>query len=275
MLGVPLNEILLLAGAIIAGGAVTGVLAGLFGIGGGGIIVPVLYEVFRALNVPEDVRMQLCIGTSMAIIIPTTFRSYQTHSKRGAALPGVIRAWAIPAVFGVLTGAASAAFAPASVFKVAFMLIAIFIAVRTLFARDHWRLGDELPSGPLMSLYGYIVGLCSSLMGVSGGSISNLILGLYNKPIHAAVATSAGLGVPIAITGAVGYMIAGWRYQQLMPVLSIGFVSIIGVALMAPISSFMAGYGVRLAHWLPRRKLEIAFACFLLAVATRFLISLL
>ncbi len=274
MLGVPLEEILLLAAAIIAGGALTGVLAGLFGIGGGGIIVPVLYEVFRILGVPEEVRIQLCIGTALAIIIPTTFRSYRMHAQHGAVIPGVIRVWTLPSVVGVAAGAVAAAFAPAPVFKLAFVLICSFIAVRSLLGRNDWRLGNELPGRPLMSLYGFIVGLCSSLMGVSGGSISNFILTLYGKPIHAAVATAAGLGVPIAIVGAVGYMIAGWRYQAMMPPLSIGFVSIIGVALMAPVSSFMASYGVRLAHWLPRRKLEIAFGIFLLTVATRFLVSL-
>jgi uncharacterized membrane protein YfcA len=272
--GVPLYEIFLLVAAILAGGVVTGVLAGLFGIGGGGIIVPVLYEVFRALNVPEEVRMQLCVGTSMAIIVPTTIRSYRAHLLRGVALPEVVRAWTIPAVAGVATGAVTAAFAPADLFKAMFVVITTFIAVRALLGREDWRLGNEFPGRVVMSLYGFIIGLASSLMGVSGGSISTLLITLYNKPIHSAVATAAGVGVPIAIAGAVGFMIAGWRYQAIMPPLSIGFVSVIGVALMAPVSSFFAGYGVRLAHALPRRKLEIAFGIFLLLVASRFLMSL-
>lgn len=274
MLGIPPSEILWLVAAILAGGVVTGILAGLFGIGGGGIIVPVLYEVFRVLGVPEDVRIQLCIGTSLAIIVPTTLRSYRAHAARGAVLPGVVRAWTVPAICGVTVGALAAALAPSSVFKAAFALIAAFIATRALLGREDWRLGEDLPGGWLMRVYGFIVGLCSSLMGVSGGSISNLVLTLYGKPIHASVATSAGVGVPITIAGTIGYMLAGWRYQALMPPLSIGFVSIIGVALMAPVASFTAGYGARLAHWLPRRKLEIAFGIFLLLVSARFVVSL-
>ena len=111
-------------------------------------------------------------------------------------------------------------------------------------------------------------------MGVSGGSISTMVLTLYGKPIHQAVATSAGLGVPITIAGTIGYMLAGLPQQALMPPLSIGFVSLIGFALMAPVSSFTAAYGARLAHALPKRRLEIAFGIFLLLVSIRFLASL-
>ena len=110
--------------------------------------------------------------------------------------------------------------------------------------------------------YGFLIGLASSLMGVSGGSMSNMILTLYGKPMHSAVATSAGLGVPITIAGTIGYMLAGWPQQALLPPLSIGFVSLIGVALMAPVSSFTATYGARLAHGLPKRQLEIALRHF-------------
>src|SRR5215472_14366648 len=95
--GVPLSELVWLVLAILAGGVVTGILAGLFGIGGGGIIVPVLFEIFRVLEVPEDVRMQLCVGTSLAIIVPTSIRSYRAHSARGAVLRDVVRAWTLPA----------------------------------------------------------------------------------------------------------------------------------------------------------------------------------
>src|SRR3978361_2541662 len=104
MLGVSVGEIAMLVAAVMVAGIATGILAGLFGIGGGAIIVPVLYEIFRILGVPEEVRMQLCVGTSMAIIIPTAIRSYLTHRAKGAVLNGVVRAWAIPAVIGVAVG---------------------------------------------------------------------------------------------------------------------------------------------------------------------------
>jgi uncharacterized membrane protein YfcA len=125
-----------------------------------------------------------------------------------------------------------------------------------------------------MTASGFTIGLASSLMGVSGGSLSNIVLTLYGKSIHNAVATSSGLGVPITIVGTVGYIVAGLPHEALLPPLSLGFVSLIGLVLMAPLSSLTAPYGARLAHRLSRRTLEIAFAIFLLLVSLRFLVSL-
>ncbi len=274
LLGVPLNEIAWLALAIVVGGVVTGLLAGLFGIGGGAVIVPVLYEVFSVLAVPESVRMQLCVGTSIAIILPTSVRSYLAHREKGLVLTQVIRLWAIPAVLGVAVGSLIAAFAPAAVFKIAFVLIAGFIATKFLFAGDRWNIGSELPGRGPMTLYGFGIGLAGSLMGISGGSLSNIVLTLYGKSIHQAVATSAGLGVPITVAGTIGYILAGLHDHALLPPLSLGFVSLIGVAVMAPVSSLTAPYGARLAHRMSRRTLEITFSLFLLLVSLRFLVSL-
>lgn len=274
MLSVPLTELAVLAFAVAVGGIVTGILAGLFGIGGGAIIVPVLYEVFRALDVPESIRMQLCIGTSLAIIVPTTIRSFFAHRIKNAVMMDVLRRWTVPAVVGVVAGAGIAAFAPSGVFKAAFALIAYVIAAKLLIGRDSWRLADDLPGPVPMTAWGVLVGLCSSMMGVSGGSVSNMILTLYNRPIHQAVATSAGLGVPITLAGTIGFMLAGLPNQALMPPLTIGYVSLLGLALMAPISSFVASYGVWLAHALSQRRLEIALGLFLLVMGTRFLLSL-
>jgi uncharacterized membrane protein YfcA len=273
--GAPVNELLLLAGLILAAGLVTGVLAGLFGIGGGALIVPVLYEVFRVLGVPDEVRFQLCVGTSIAIIVPTNVRSFLTHRAKGAVLMDVVRAWAIPAIAGVAAGSMIAAFANAALLKLGFVLVGGVIAFKLLFGQESWRLSDDLPGRAAMTVYGFVIGLAASLMGISGGSISNMILTLYGKPILKAVATSAGLGVPITIAGTVGYVLAGLPQQALLPPLSLGFVSLIGFALMAPVASFTAPYGARLAHALSKRALEIAFGCFLLLVCVRFVVSLL
>ena len=273
-LGVPLGELAWLAAAVFVAGILTGILAGLFGIGGGAVILPVLFEAFRILGVPEDVRMQLCVGTSLAIIAPTTIRSYLTHRAAGLVVADVMRAWTLPALAGVAIGAIAAAHAPPGVFKIVFVLIAGAIAAKLLFGRANWVVANQLPGPVPMSIYGFLIGLASSLMGVSGGSLSTIVLTFYGKPIHNAVATSAGIGVPITIAGTIGYMLAGWSHQASLPPLSIGFVSLIGVAVMAPISSYVAPYGARLAHALPKRTLEIAFGLFLLAAAARFLVSL-
>ena len=147
--------------------------------------------------------------------------------------------------------------------------------MRMLFgSRPLVSLGKELPGRGVLTFYGFVTGLISSLVGVSGGAVSNAVLTLYGQPMQRAVATSAGVGVPITIAGTIGYMLAGWRHMAVLPPLSIGFVSLIGFALMAPVSSYMTRYGVRLAHWLPRRRLEIGFGIFLAIVSLRFLISL-
>ena len=273
-MGVPVGELAWLAAAVIAAGVVTGILAGLFGIGGGAVIVPVLFEVFRILGVPDAVRMQLCIGTSLAIIVPTTLRSYRTHRAKGLVIPYVLRSWAVPAIVGVGVGSLAAAFAPAGLFKAAFALIAGVIAAKLLFGRASWVIGGDLPGRVAMTGYGLLVGTASSLMGISGGSLVTMILTLYGKPIHNAVATASGIGVPITIAGTIGYCLAGLPYQAVLPPLSIGFVSVIGVVMIAPVSSYVAPFGARLAHRMAKRRLEIGFGLFLLLAAARFVASL-
>lgn len=274
-LGVHPGEISFLAALIVCGGVIAGTLAGLFGIGGGAVIVPVLYELFRILHVPEHVRFQLCLGTSFAIILPTTIRSYLAHRAKGAALDDVLRQWALPSIIGVGVGSWIAAIAPAIVFKVVFVLFVNVIAFKLLFGRESWRLGTDLPGRTAMTAYGACLGLIAALVGVSGGSLSNMILTLYGKPIHKAVATGAGFGVPVTVAAVTGYIIAGWGHRAELPPLSLGYVSLTGFALMAPVSSFVSGYSARLAHRLSKRALEIAFGLFLLAVSIRFIVSVL
>ena len=272
---IPINEIAWLVLAAIAAGVLTGLLAGVFGVGGGGVVVPVLFEIFRLLHVPDALRMQLCIGTSLAVILPTAWRSYQAHKARGAVIPEVMRLWTWPIVVGVLLGSAIAAIAPSSaVFKLAFIFIAALIIAKMWFISDRWHIAEDLPGPAAMRAYGFVIGLGSSLMGISGGSPATLVLTLYNKPIHNAVATSAGVGMPLAIAGSIGYVLAGLPHLTELPPLSLGFVSLIGVAAIAPISSLVAPFGARLAHAMPRRWLEIGFGCFLLLVAGRFLQTL-
>jgi uncharacterized protein len=274
MLDASWGELAWLAAAVIAAGVLTGILAGVFGVGGGGVVVPVLFEIFRILAVPDGVRMQLCIGTSLAVIGPTAWRSYRAHQARGMVIAGVIRIWALPTFVGVAAGAVIAAFAPGGVLKIAFMVIAGTIAARLLFGGDRWRLSDDLPGRAGMVGYGFFIGLGSALMGISGGSLATMVLTLHGKPIHNAVATAAGIGVPISIAGTIGYALAGLPHQAELPPLSIGFVSVIGLVAIAPVSSIVSPLGARIAHALPRRWLEIGFALFLLTVASRLVASL-
>ena len=275
---IAVTQLVILAVGLLAAGAVTGLLAGIFGVGGGAIIVPVLYELFRIQGVPEDVRMPLAVGTSLAIIIPTSIRSFRAHQKKGAVDLSILKAWAVPVVVGVILGSLVARYAPAGLFKLVFVLVAGVSAIRLLFGRDSWRLGTDLPTGPLMKIYGLMIGVLSSLMGIGGGQLSNLFMTFYGRPIHQAVATSSGLGVIISIPGTLGYIYAGWPKMGLVPAvlppLSLGYISLIGMALVIPTSILTAPLGVTIAHKLSKRRLEVAFGIFLLLVSVRFLLGL-
>jgi uncharacterized membrane protein YfcA len=282
MAGLNPAELFELALMLVAVGALSGFFAGIFGIGGGAILVPVFYECFRLAGVPLEARMPLCIGTSLAIIIPTSIRSFRAHYLRGAVDMQILRLWWAPIVIGVVAGSVIARYAPERLFKIVFVMVAWSAAARLLLARDNWKFGDDVPKGPLMRLYGFVVGLLSTLMGVGGGLFSNLLMTFYGRPIHQAVATSSALAVLISIPGALGYIYAGWpaaaRYPDVAALqlpFAIGYVSLIGAILVMPTSLLTAPLGVRAAHALSKRKLEIAFGAYLFIVGSRFVISLL
>ena len=279
--GLNLSELGELAVLLVVVGAIAGFLAGMFGIGGGAVVVPVLYECFRLAGVPLEVRMPLCIGTSLAIIIPTAVRSYTAHRARGSVDMEILRKWAIPVLLGVIVGSVIARYAPERLFKIVFVIVAWAAAARLLFGRQDWRFGDDLPKGFLMNLYGWIVGLLSTLMGIGGGLFSNLLMTFYGRSIHQSVATSAGLAVLISIPGALGYVYAGWpaatRFPDVLALqfpFAIGYISLIGAALVMPTSLLVAPLGVKVAHAMSKRALEISFGLYLLTMGTRFFIAL-
>jgi len=280
--GLDVAELAELALLLVAVGALAGFLAGLFGIGGGAILVPVFYECFRLAGVPLEVRMPLCIGTSLAIIIPTSISSFRAHYLRGAVDMQILKAWWLPVVIGVIAGGVTARYAPERLFKIVFVMVAYTAATRLLLGRASWKFGEEFPKGPLMKLYGFFVGLLSTLMGVGGGLFLNLLMTFYGRPIHQAVATSSALAVLISIPGAIGYIYAGWpaamRYPEIVALqlpFAVGYVSLIGAVLVIPTGLLTAPLGVRAAHSMSKRTLEMAFGCYLFIVGSRFLISLL
>jgi uncharacterized protein len=279
--GLPASELATLVAALLVAGALTGLLAGLFGVGGGAVIVPVLYELFRIVGVPDDARMPLCIGTSLAVIIPTSIRSFAAHRAKGAVDMGVLRAWTVSVVLGVIAASAIARYAPPEVFKAAFVLVAGFMALRLFFKRDSWSLGTDMPAGPLIHIYGLVIGALSSLMGIGGGALAAMVMTSYGRSIHQAIATSSGLGVLISIPGTLGYVVAGWPKAAEHPdvaalqfPMALGYVSLVGFILFIPTSIWAAPLGARLAHRLSKRTLELAFGTFLLVMASRFAVSL-
>jgi uncharacterized membrane protein YfcA len=279
--GLDVKELVELALLLVGAGALSGFLAGVFGIGGGAVLVPVFYETFRLAGVPLEVRMPLCVGTSLAVIIPISIRSARAHYLRGAVDMDTLKAWWWAIMLGVVAGSVIARYAPERLFKYVFVAVAWSAAARLLLAREAWKLGDEMPKGALMRVYGVGIGLLATLMGVAGGLFSNLIMTFYGRPIHQAVATSAALGVLVSIPGAIGYVYAGWpvaaHYPQVAALqlpLALGFVSLIGAALVMPTSLLTAPLGVKAAHAMSNRTLEVAFGSYMFIAGARFAISL-
>jgi uncharacterized membrane protein YfcA len=280
--GLNASELSELALLLVAVGVLSGFLAGLFGVGGGAILVPVFYECFRLAGVPLEVRMPLCIGTSLAIIIPTAVRSYRAHFARGAVDMETLKQWWLPVLIGVIAGSVIARYAPERLFRIVFVMLAWSAAARLLLGRDTWKFGDDLPRGPLMKIYGFLVGIFSTLMGIGGGLLSNLLMTFYGRPIHQAVATSSALAVLISIPGALGYIYAGWPVAARFPDVvalqwpfAIGYISLIGAVLVMPTGLLTAPLGVKVAHAMSKRALEMAYGTYLFVVGGRFVISLL
>ena len=269
----PITEIMMFSAALVAAGAVAGLLAGLFGVGGGAILVPVFYQVYGLLGVPDSVRTHIAVGTSLAIIVPTSIRSFKAHHLRGAVDMRILKGWVIWVPLGTILASVVAAYVSGGFLRFVFMLLALLIAFKMFFNREHWRLGTEMPGGLLNGLAGGVIGLLSGLMGIGGGTLSNLWMTLWNRTVHQSVATSSGVGVLISIPGLFGYIWAGWGEPGLPP-FSTGFINWITVALVIPVTLIVAPYGVRIAHALTRRQLEIGFGTFLLLIAIRFFVSL-
>lgn len=217
--------------------------------------------------------MHLAVGTSLAIIVPTSISSFRAHLKRGAADLDLLRKFVLPVPAGVVLASLTAAALSSGGLRLIFAVIAAVVGLRLVLNRDSWRLGDDIPDNPLRGFIGLMLGYFSTLMGIGGGVMNNTFMTLYGRPIHQAVATSAGMGVLISIPGMIGYVWAGWGSSGL-PIGSTGFVNWIAVALIIPVTLVAAPVGARIAHALPKRTLEFGFGVFLLLVAVRFVYSL-
>lgn len=272
--GLANGDLAMLIAALLAAGLVAGFLAGLLGIGGGGVLVPVLYEVFRVLDVDPSVRMHVVLGTCLAIILPTSLKSFAGHRARGSVDMVLLKRVAPFVVLGVMIGAVAAKASSAEVLKWVWAVAASIIALKMAFGREDWRLSDHLPPTPWPQVGGLGVGFISTLMSIGGASFVVPLLTLFGKPILQAVSTAAGVGPLIAFPGVIGYAWAGWGAEGL-PWGSIGFVNLLAMVIVAPVSVLAAPMGVRLAHRIPRRKLELAFAAFLATIALRFIVDLL
>jgi uncharacterized membrane protein YfcA len=251
--------------AMLATGVVSGVMAGLLGIGGGAIIVPVLATALALMGFDADVVQHVAVGTSLAVIIPTGISSARSHHKRGAVDTTILRLWAPVIVVATLVGGLMARWYSGDVLRVVFGVMALFIAANIVLPFQERLIGHLRSSAITHRIAAAIVGYISALMGVGGGSLSVPTIHAFGASMHTAVGTGAAIGVFIAIAGTVGFLISGWGVEGLPP-LSLGYVNLIAFAFIAVTAYVAAPLGAALAHRLQQRTLKLVFAAFLVLV---------
>lgn len=251
----------------LACGAVAGVLAGLLGVGGGIVIVPMLAFIFPRLGVPDGYVQLMALGTSLASITITSIASFRAHHKRGAVRWDIWRGVTPGILIGTFGGSFVAAVLPTAFLKSFFVCFIFYVAIQMLLdfkPKPSRHLPGTLGTGAV----GGVIGLVSSLVGIGGGTLSVPFMTFCNVPMHTAVGTSAAIGFPIAVAGTLGYIWNGLGAPDL-PQYSLGYVSLLALAGLASASFVTAPLGAKLAHSLPVPKLKRFFGFFLLIMGAR------
>lgn len=261
-----MSELLPMIVILAATGAFAGVLAGLLGVGGGIVLVPAFFHVFRGLGYDSPQLMQICLATSLATIVVTSVRSVLAHSRRGAVDWETLRRWAPGIAVGALAGVLFASGLRTVTLQAIFAGLAFLVALYMAFARPHWRLADRMPSGGRVWAFAPGVGFFSVLMGIGGGSFGVPLMTLHNVPMHRAVATAAGFGVTIAVPGVAGFLLMQVAPEG-RPPLTFGAVNLPAFLLVIATTLVTTPLGVRLAHAMDPTPLRRVFALFLMLVA--------
>ncbi len=265
-----LPDLLLLAGA----GLIAGFVAGLFGVGGGTVTVPVLFHWFLLMGASENSAMHVAVGTSLATIIATSLSSMRAHNKKGAVDMEIIRNWGPFVAGGACLGVFLASLFSGDTMRGIFGGFLLCIAFYMLTTREGKVAFTELPRLAIQRTIAGVIGAISSLVGVGGGAMSVPALSLYGVPLPKAVGTSSAFGMMIAVPGVIGFILSGWGKFGL-PAMSLGYVNLLGLAVLLPTTALMAPIGAQAAHKLSRPKLRLVFSLFLTFVAVKMLWNLL
>ena len=265
------HDILWLAGlaaAMAATGLISGTLAGMLGVGGGIVIVPLLFNVFPLFGVPESIQMKVAVATSLATIIPTSIQSARKHHAKGAMDVAMLRTIWPAMLAGVALGTAIAVHVKGDGLTAVFAMVALLVALNMGFTGVDFKITDSLPEGPPRQALGIGIGSVSAMMGIGGGTLGVPILSMFGYPIRAAVATASAFGLIISIPATIGFVWGGWSDARVPP-WSLGYVNLIGLALIAPSSILATPWGVALAHSIPPLRLKRSFAVFLFVTSLR------
>ena len=242
-------------------GCIAGILAGLLGVGGGIVVVPLLYYVLNYLSYDQSIIMHVAVGSSLLIIVPTSIRSAIQHRNRGSFDQKVFRKWIIPMLLGTVIGSILASYATFEVLTGIFASIATLVSIEMFLDRKKNK-SKKLPSKILFQLAPIFIGLISVMMGIGGGSLSVPMMNYSGIEIRKAVGTSAAFGTVIAVPGSIGFIIGGLG-QALLPPMSIGYVNLIAFGFIVPATLLAVPIGVNYAHLISQKKLRKLFALFL------------
>jgi uncharacterized membrane protein YfcA len=273
MVDVNIGFLAAFAAVLLGTGLAAGVLAGLLGVGGGIVIVPVLFNLFPYLGIDETVRMHLAVGTSLATIVPTSIMSMRAHHKRGAVDWALLKSWGLAIAAGVAAGTVLGAYATGAVLTAVFATVAVVVAANMAFRREGWTVATSLPGGAARQAIGALIGLFSVMMGIGGGTLSVPILSAFSYPIRRAVGTASAIGLIIAVPGTIGFIASGLGAEGLPPY-SIGYANAVGFALIVPATMIAAPWGAMIAHAIDPGWLRKAFALFLFLTSVRMFWSL-
>lgn len=262
----PMQDMLSLLAALVAAGLVGGVIAGLFGVGGGTVIVPALFYAFEALGMGGEGNLHTAIGTSLLTIVATSWRSLQAHRRHGAVDEVVLRTWVPWVGLGGLVGAAIAGGTSMEWLAVIYGVCLGAIAAQMGLLPERMTLRQDLPVGWGRRATGTGIGALSAMMGIGGGTFGGLTMTLCGRPIHQAVATASGFGLAIGAAAAAGFVFFGWETPGRPPG-SFGWVNLPAALVMGLLTAGVAPWGAKLAHRLDRRVLRKAFALYLAVTA--------
>ena len=247
-----------------------GFVAGLFGIGGGLITVPFLYYIFNSLGIDQQYLMHLAVGTSFAIIIPTSVASVLTHHKFKAVDFDIVKSYGIYVIFGVIMGTLFAASLKTKSLVLFFSIIIFLLGIYLLLLKEKEKNVIIKIRLHLKIILGFLVGFISAPMGIGGAIMNVPILKFFGYSINKAIGSAAAIGFLIALFGAFGFLISGSYLKTNLP-LSLGFLNIPAFLIFIPITTFMARIGARTVHRIDKNKITRIFGLFLLVIAIKFL----
>lgn len=267
-----MNELIILLPILLISGVIAGLLAGLLGVGGGIVIVPMLYHIFIYLNIDISIAMPLAVGTSLSTIVVTSIISARAHHKKGGIDWVIVKRWLPFVVLGVLLGSYFASYVNGVTLK--WMFGVLLLLVSTHMIMSSYRnivIAKELPKFPGQQIFASLLGGFSSLLGIGGGTLMVPLLTLFSYPIHKAVSTASLFGLVISIPATIGYILIGWDVPNL-PVASTGYVNWLGFIALVPMTMLFAPLGVKLAYKLNVKQLKVVFAIFLAFVGIKMLL---